>query len=223
VAAARRQDVLEGLVQEAGGGVAVVTDITDPSQCQDLVARCVEEFGAIDLVVNVTGISILRGIHDTSREDWTKIISTNVVGCNELIRAAVSSLSPNAIVAALSSEAVTRPRAGMGAYTASKAALEASLAAWRHELAPIRFACIAIGSTMPTEISNDFDPDLLQVMLQDWIGTGMMQTAIMPTDDLAYALLGVLCAVLPVPDVNIEHLTLRSPSAVVGSMAATLA
>ena len=221
VAAARRQDRLDELVSEAGGGVGVATDITDPSQCEALVARCVEEFDAIDLVVNVTGVSVLRSIGETSREDWDKVIATNVVGCNDLIRAAVDHLSPNGIVAAVSSEAVTRPRAGMGAYTASKAALEASLAAWRHERAPIRFACIAIGATMPTEVSNEFDPDLLVTMLDDWIGSGMMQTAAMDTDDLAFGLLGVLASVLPVPGVNIEHLTLRSPTPVVGSTAAT--
>jgi NADP-dependent 3-hydroxy acid dehydrogenase YdfG len=220
VAAARRQDLLDELVSEAGGGVALATDITDLAQCQALVAKCVDEFDAIDLVVNVTGVSVLRSIAETSREDWTKVIDTNVVGCNSLIRAAVDHLSSNGIVAAVSSEAVTRPRAGMGAYTASKAALEASLAAWRHERAPIRFSCIAIGATMPTEISNEFDPELLETMLDDWIGTGMMQTAAMPTDDVAFALLGVLASVLRVPDVNIEHLTLRSPTPVVGSMAA---
>ena len=89
-----------------------------------------------------------------------------------------------------------------------------------HERAPIRFACIAIGATMPTEVSNEFDPDLLVRMLYDWIGAGMMQTEAMDTDDLAFGLLGVLAAVLPVPGVNIEHLTLRSPTPVVGSTAA---
>mgnify|MGYP002336473204 CR=1 FL=1 len=107
------------------------------------------------------------------------------------------------------------------AYGASKAALEQVLAAWRHEHAPKRFSCVAIGATMPTEVSNGFDPDLLSVLLEDWMATGSLQLETMVTDDLAYALLGVFAAALPVPGVNLEHLTVRTPTADLGSWAAT--
>lgn len=222
VAAARREAMLEELVAEAGGGVGVPTDITDPPQCGALAERCAAELGSIDVVVNATGISSLQRISETTADVWANVLMTNVVAGNELIRALLPHLSPDAIVAMLSSEAVTRPRAGLGAYTASKAALESSLAAWRHEHPPFRFSCVAVGATMPTEVSNDFDPGLLDEMLHDWIGTGMMQTAVMPTEDLARSLLGILASVLPFPGVGVEHVTLRSPSAVVGSHAATV-
>jgi NAD(P)-dependent dehydrogenase (short-subunit alcohol dehydrogenase family) len=220
VLSARREAALHAAVAEAGGGTAIPADITDPEQCATLAGRCADQLGGLDVVINATGITLLRPIADTSATDWAEVLTTNVVGCHQLIGAVVGCLSANAIVATLSSEAVTRPRAGLGAYTASKAALEASLAAWRHEHAPVRFACVAIGATMPTEVSNDFDRDLLDVMLSDWLGTGMMQTGVMPTDDLAAALLGLVAAVLPFPDVNLEHVLLRSPAAVVGSQAA---
>lgn len=220
VATARRQDRLDELVAEAGGGIAVAADITDPLGCAELARRCEAELGCLDLVVNATGISLLRPVADTTPDEWARLLTTNVTGCNELIRAALPLLGADGMVVTLSSEAVTRPRSGVGAYAASKAALEATIAAWRHECAPTRFACVAIGATMPTEVADGFEPELLGQVLEDWMVTGTMQTETMATDDVAAALLGMLAAVLPVAGVNIDHVVLRSPAPIVGSWAA---
>lgn len=222
VAAARRTEALDALIAEAGGGVAVTADVTDPEQCAQLAERCREELGEVDLLVNATGVSVLRPIAEMTADEWSHLFTTNVVGSNNLIAAMVGTLSERAIVAALSSDAARlSPRSGLGAYGASKAALEQVLAAWRNEHAPTRFSCVAIGPTMPTEVSNNFDPDLLNTLLEDWMATGTLQLETMVTDDLAFALLGVFAAALPVPGVNLEHLTVRTPSAVLGSWAAT--
>lgn len=60
--AARRRGALARVAQEcaAAGGVAlaVPTDVTDPAQCEALIARAVERYGRIDTLVNNAGISM---------------------------------------------------------------------------------------------------------------------------------------------------------------------
>jgi NAD(P)-dependent dehydrogenase (short-subunit alcohol dehydrogenase family) len=222
VVAARRAHALDSLVADAGSGLSVPTDITDPEQCGVLAARCVDELGQLDLVINATGVTVLRPIAEMGTEDWWTVFGTNVIGASNLISAIIGGLSESAIVATISSVAAhQRPRTGLGGYAASKTALDMMLGAWRNEHAPIRFACVEIGDTAPTEVADGFDPDLLATLLEDWSVTGALHVGWMTTDDLAFALLGILAAGLPVPGVNLEHITLRTPTAVRGSRAAT--
>jgi short-subunit dehydrogenase len=62
VLAARNQVELEhvaGLCRERGGRAIVVpTDVSDPSQCQALIERSVEEYGRIDTLINNAGIGM---------------------------------------------------------------------------------------------------------------------------------------------------------------------
>jgi NAD(P)-dependent dehydrogenase (short-subunit alcohol dehydrogenase family) len=211
VVAARRAEALDSLIADAGRGLAVPTDITDAAQCAVLADRCVDELGQLHLVINATGVTILRRIAEMSTEDWSKVFGTNVVGASNLIAATIGTLSESAIVATVSSVA------------AHQAALEVPLAAWRNEHAPIRFSCVEVGDTAPTEVADGFDEDRLSTLLEDWSVTGVLQVGWMTVDDLAFALLGVLAAGLPVPGVGLEHVTLRTPTAVRGSWAATRA
>ena len=50
--------------------LAVPADVTDEAAVQQAVAATVVAFGGIDLVVNNAGLSISKGLLDTSAEDW---------------------------------------------------------------------------------------------------------------------------------------------------------
>ena len=131
VAAARRGDRLEELVREAGGGTAVPTDVGDPQSCESLMDVVAKVLDGIDVLFYTAGYAPLRLLADMNAAEWQEILSTNVVGANQIIRAALPLLAPGAMVLALSSEAVGRPRSALGAYGSSKAALAESLNAWR--------------------------------------------------------------------------------------------
>ena len=121
-------------------------------------------------------------------------------------------LAPGAIVGVLSSETIGQPRSGLGAYSASKAALEESLRCWHTEHPNIRFSCVAVGSTVPTEFGNSFDLPLLGDLMGDWALHGLAQAEFMDTDEVGDFLVHMYAAALPYAQVNIEHLVLRSPS-----------
>jgi NAD(P)-dependent dehydrogenase (short-subunit alcohol dehydrogenase family) len=121
-------------------------------------------------------------------------------------------LEKGSVVAALSSESVGEARAGLGAYSASKAALEQSMRSWRGEHPWIRFSTVVVGATFPTEFGTDFDGDLLGEVAREWSRVGQFPTDLMPTAGVVDALVGVLGTALAVPSVGFEHLVLRSPS-----------
>src|SRR6187549_2932574 len=66
-AAARREDRLEGLVEEinrAGGrAIAVRTDVTDAGDCERLIAGTVEAFGSVYAVYANTGYGMEKAVH----------------------------------------------------------------------------------------------------------------------------------------------------------------
>ena len=51
----RREELLREAVEEAGGGLVLACDVTDPGQVEGAVARLVEEWGRLDLLFNNAG------------------------------------------------------------------------------------------------------------------------------------------------------------------------
>jgi NAD(P)-dependent dehydrogenase (short-subunit alcohol dehydrogenase family) len=218
VLAARRREVLEEVVIEAGDGVVAVADIGRPEDAARLVADAVSAVGALDLVILAAGVGTLVPMSDADPETWTSIFATNVIGLTQVIRSAVASLTPSGIVAALSSETVGRARMGMGVYGASKAALDQTFLSWQVEHPDTRFCRVTLGATQPTGFGAEFDGDTLGSALENWVRHGELQRRFMPSDEVAGVVLGVLATALANPEVNIEHLRLRSPSATAGSL-----
>jgi NAD(P)-dependent dehydrogenase (short-subunit alcohol dehydrogenase family) len=217
VMTARRAERLDEVATDARGGVAVVGDVRRPDDCRRIVAEAVGALGAIDLLLYGAGVAPLRRFDRTTTEDWDQVLQTHVVGAHQTVQAALPHLAAGAVVVLLSSETVGRPRAGLGAYGASKAALEESARAWRTEHPRVRFTSVAIGATYPTEFGDHFDPDLLRSTLEEWTRHGLMTEEMLGTDEVADCLVGVLATMLVHPGVGLEHVVLRPPSPVVGS------
>jgi NAD(P)-dependent dehydrogenase (short-subunit alcohol dehydrogenase family) len=170
-------------------------------------------------VLHAAGSAPLKRFADMTAEDWQWVMATNVIGVHHVINGVLPMLSPGGVIAVLSSETIGQPRAGLGGYSASKAALEESLRCWHTEHPGVRFSTIAVGSTVPTEFGNSFDMTLLTELMADWARHGLAQQEFMATDDVGDALVKLLAAVLPYPEVNLEHVVLRSPSAVLDTAA----
>lgn len=212
----RREDRLVEVRHRSGGGEVHAVDLSRPEEI-DVLAERVRSMAPVDAVVSTVGIAPLRLMMDTTYADWRQVLDTNVVGVNSAIRAVLPSLADGAIVLALSSEAVTMPRWALGAYSASKAALEVSLAGWRTEYPRIRFGCVGVGATVPTEFARHFEQELLFKALEIWARHGQAHEQFMDSDHLGAVLALLLGSLLPYPGVNMEHIVLRTPSPVTGS------
>jgi NAD(P)-dependent dehydrogenase (short-subunit alcohol dehydrogenase family) len=211
---ARRAERLEEVIETAGGGIAVPGDLRIAGDCQRIVRTTVDRLGGIDLLFCTVGAAPLRYFAFTTSEDWDQVLGTNVVGIHQLVRAAVPVLEPGAMVVALSTETAFDPRHALGAYAASKAALEVSFAAWRVEHGDLRFGIVEVGVTQPTEFGVAFDPDVVAGAIIEWAQRGLVQEQMMATEDVAEFLVGTVAIALRFPGIGMEHLRLRSPSAV---------
>ena len=77
---------------EVPGGSFHSVDITDSAQCADAVARCVERFGRIDVLVNAAGFHQMRHTADVTDADWAYDLAVNLNGPFFLCRAALPHL-----------------------------------------------------------------------------------------------------------------------------------
>ncbi|MCL4133269.1 UNVERIFIED_CONTAM: hypothetical protein GTU68_025390 [Idotea baltica] len=58
--------------------VGMAADVSCEDQVQEMVARCIEEFGRVDILINNAGINIRGSIEELSLEEFRKVQSINV-------------------------------------------------------------------------------------------------------------------------------------------------
>ena len=96
VVAARRVGAIEQTAREVTDlgrrALAIPTDVTDSSQCNNLVERTLSEMGRLDILINNAGI--VRGqarkeLWEITDEDWHLGIDTNLSGTFYCCRAAL--------------------------------------------------------------------------------------------------------------------------------------
>jgi NADP-dependent 3-hydroxy acid dehydrogenase YdfG len=138
VLAARREDRLRAVVAELGeGALAAPTDVTDPAACAALVARTIERFDSLEILVNNAGLGLYDSIPEGDPEDWRKMFDVNVLGVLYTTRAAVRRMLRQGAgdVVFVSSLAGRRvPRADGTVYAATKHALNAVAEGLRMDL-----------------------------------------------------------------------------------------
>jgi NAD(P)-dependent dehydrogenase (short-subunit alcohol dehydrogenase family) len=217
VIGARRTDVLDDVIKEAGGGTAVALDVCDAASRARFVTGAAEQLGAFDLVLSCVGWADMRPLAETDDDAWARTVATNLIGPTRLLTDVLPALAPEGIVAVLSSETVTRPRRDLVPYAASKAAGEAALQGLRLEHPGTRVSCVVVGATFPTEFGKDFDGDRLVIALEDWQRHGLLQEEFMVPEDVAGCLVELYGAALRYPGVCVEEILLRSPSPVLGT------
>ena len=213
----RRAERLAELVEGASSAVVVAGDVRIAADCARIVTEAKAALGGIDLVLYCAGSSPLRALADTTADDWATVLETHVLGVHHIVQEALRHMPPHGVVAVLSSETVGRPRYGLGAYGASKAALDQLLQALRVEHPHVRFTTVTVGATFPTEFGDGFDPDVLGRALSEWGRHGLMTEEMMDPDEVAAVLAGMLGTAVGNPSVGVEHLVLRPSSPVLGS------
>ncbi len=106
VVSGRSADLGEAVVREirAAGGDAIFVqcDVSQKAEVDALVARTVERYGTIDIVVNNAGVNHSANFFDTTEADWDWVMSVDLKGTFLLSQAAarvmVEQGKPGAIV-----------------------------------------------------------------------------------------------------------------------------
>jgi len=205
--AARRRERLVELCDEAGGGHIVTGDVSSAADCRRLVVEAAEHLGEIDVLLYAAGVAAMSPIEAIEPDLWRRDFDVNVIGANLVCAAALPVLSPNGLVAFISSESTAETRWGLASYAASKSALDASIRHWRHEHPERRFQRIVMGATIPTEFGDQFPADVLHLALDRWIASGISMAA-METDDVGRQLSELLAVMWNHPNVDVPDLCL---------------
>ncbi|MBX3445994.1 MAG: SDR family oxidoreductase [Parvibaculaceae bacterium] len=116
------------LVREAGGAASgLKTDVTDLAQMKALVARAVDTYGAIDVMINNAGVMPLAFFsdHEAAHGAWTRCIDINIKGVMNGIIAAYDPMMKQGRghVINISSIYGNYPVTGAAVYGATKAAV----------------------------------------------------------------------------------------------------
>jgi len=126
------------IAAEGGDAVAVVADVSDPAQCEAVVADSVAALGGLDGVVLNVGIALGRGLTGTTAREWDVTFAVNVRAHFLVAAAALPVLAPRSSIVFVSSAASLRAGTGVPSYDSSKAALLGLARQTARELAPNR-------------------------------------------------------------------------------------
>jgi 3alpha(or 20beta)-hydroxysteroid dehydrogenase len=70
------------LAQELGKAALFVHhDVASEADWDQVVAATLSRFGGVDVLVNNAGILMMRGIMETSKQDFERVLGINLVGC----------------------------------------------------------------------------------------------------------------------------------------------
>ena len=126
--------------------IAVIADVSDWAQCQQVASRCREAFGRIDALINNAGRGMLEISQTFNTEPalfwkadpqgFRNIVDANVTGAFLMARACVPAMvaQGSGRVVNISTSQVTMVRTGYCPYGPSKAALEAMSVVWAKDL-----------------------------------------------------------------------------------------
>jgi len=160
-----------GYVEDAGRKALLISgDVSDPQHCRDIIARTVEEFGRVDVLVNNAAFQMS---HDTLEEiaddEWDHTWATNVSAMFHLVKAALPHMKPGSSIIGSSSVNSDSPSPTLAPYAATKAAIANLTASLAQMLGPrgIRVNSVAPGpiwtplipATMPEEKVKQFGSD----------------------------------------------------------------
>ncbi|MBB3037940.1 SDR family oxidoreductase [Hoyosella altamirensis] len=171
-------DVDEAALHETshliGGQPAYVLDVRDTAEVERVISTIEVGHGPITHLAHVAGVLVTGSILDTGPAAWQQVFDVNVHGTVNVLRTAgaIMRKRQHGAIVVVGSNAAGVPRAGMGAYGASKAAVSMIVRVLGLELAPfgIRANVVAPGSTdtaMQRSLWRDEETGLRTVLSGD--------------------------------------------------------
>ena len=138
-------------------GECIRADAGDGEAVRQSVRQARETLGGLDILVNNAGIFLRRLLHETSDEDFDRVMSVNLRGAYIAIKEAVPRMPRGGRIINLSSTFGARvPATGIGLYAISKFAVAGMTRAFARDLAPLG---ITVNAIQPGPIATAMNPD----------------------------------------------------------------
>ncbi|HEY9345940.1 MAG TPA: SDR family oxidoreductase [Inquilinus sp.] len=162
---AEAAEALARSIEQAGGrALTAQADVADPAAVRRMFEAAETAFGGVDVVVNNAGIMQLARIADTDDALFDRTVAINLKGTFNVLREAAKRLRDGGRIINFSTSVVGTRLETYGAYTATKAAVEALTGILAKELRGrgISVNAVAPGPTGTDLFFNGKSPELVE-------------------------------------------------------------
>ena len=161
-----------GAIEAAGGhGFVYQADVRDRAQTEALVEAVVARAARLDILINNAGISREGLFVETSEDEWTSVLETNLDGVYRCARLSARHMLHQGWGRIINVSSVLASRAGQGqvGYAASKGGVNALTVALARELGPRGVTVNAIApGVIETDMSRPFI-GMAAPKIREWI------------------------------------------------------
>lgn len=141
-------------------------DVTNLESCQNMIAKVVEAFGRVDVLVNNAGITKDAMMKKMAKDAWDAVIAVNLTGVFNCTSAVLPKMLEQQAGAVLTTSSVVGLYGNLGQtnYAATKWGVIGMTKSWAKEMAKngLRFNCVAPGFTgtemvrkIPEQVLNE--------------------------------------------------------------------
>jgi 3-oxoacyl-[acyl-carrier protein] reductase len=120
----KAEAVVQDIITGGGRAIAIQGSVSNQGDVTRLFDQTEQQLGAIDIVVNVAGVSVFKPHVDLTDEDFDKIFSVNTKGAMYVLQAAATRVKDGGRIVQFSTGGTKMPIPASGLYAASKAAGE---------------------------------------------------------------------------------------------------
>lgn len=153
------------LPEVPGGHMFVQVDVGDSESVAGMVAKVVDQFGRVDVLINNAGITRDAMFRKMTEEDWHQVINVNLNGVYYCAKAVIPHMleQGSGVIINTSSVVGVHGNIGQTNYAATKSAVIGMTKTWAKELGPkgIRVNAVAPGfintnmvASVPEKILN---------------------------------------------------------------------
>ncbi len=157
-----------GQIRDMGRrSMSIVADVTQPAECDRLVAEVVTQLGRLDIMVANAGITLARSIADSTEDIWDRTMDLNAKGVFFCCRAAALEMikeGHGGKIIGASSGSGRRGSQNMSVYSASKFAVVGIIQSFARELAQYKITANAYcPGIVDTPMWAQIDKDLAKI------------------------------------------------------------
>lgn len=161
-------EVVSEIIQMGGTAVANYDTVADFAAAESIIKACVDNFGRIDILVNVAGITKMAFVQDMTEQDFDAVIAVNLKGTFNCCRHACVLMreQKSGRIINFTSDAWRTPVPNQVNYAASKGGVMSMTKAIASEGKMFKVTCNAVAPTAATRLLGPMTPDIADWMLR---------------------------------------------------------
>ena len=149
---------------------AILCDVTEEKQVQNLFDQTIKEHGRIDVLINNAGLGAQSLLVEMDDAEWSRVIDVTLNGTMRCTRAALKTMQKNnkGVIVNNASVLGWRAQSGQSHYAAAKAGVMAFTRCVAIEAAEynIRVNCVAPSLAMHPNLAKSSNQDLIDSLIE---------------------------------------------------------